>query len=139
MVEFSIFYSNFQPFIHFFKPFSQISTKIQSILPLHQKKSQYFSKNPNPLFPGRWSDEFYFQNTPRMFSESLNNLPSLEHAKHNSVVVFQNGSIFHIFKAKNFLQLRSEGLFREKAYSLTFYGSDTTQVPIKKDLFTGKE
>jgi hypothetical protein len=72
-----------------------------------------------------------------MFSESLDNLPSLELTKHNSIVVFENGSLLHVFKTRNFMQLRQQGLFREKAFSLTFYGSDTTQVPIKSGLFTG--
>lgn len=73
-----------------------------------------------------------------MFIESLNDLPSLDRTEHNSVVVFQNGELLHAFKARNFLQLRQQGLFKNSAYSLTFYGSDSTQVPIKNDLFSSK-
>lgn len=99
----------------------------------------YFQQIPYHFsITSRTNEEFNFKDAPRMFSESLNDLPSLELNKHNSIVVFQNGDLLHAFKSRNFLQLRNQGLFKSSAYSLTFYGSDSTQVPIKDELFSSK-
>lgn len=74
-----------------------------------------------------------------MHNGALNVSPLPVLGEHKSVVVFRNGHLLHLFKESNFFNLKRQGLFRPGALSLTFDGTDTTKVPTKFNLFSGRQ
>lgn len=75
----------------------------------------------------------------QIHDSSLDSNPEPPLDKHTSTVIFRNGAFLHVFKERSFFLLKRQGLFRQGATSLTFDGTDTTKIPIKFNLFSGKD